>query len=111
MEEQNTVSVQDNEGDCVVAVTSSAFLTQTEGWVEVERGTGDPYHHAQGNYLPGALCTEEGVPRYKLADGAIVERSQEELEADLAGLVEPVTPLEQLRADVDFLAALQGVVL
>ena len=42
---------------------------------------------------------------------ACVERTLEELEADLAGMVEPVTPLEQLRADVDFLAALQGVVL
>ena len=83
MEEQYTVYVQVNEGDCVVAITSSAFLTQTEGWVEVERGTGDPYHHAQGNYLPGALCTEEGAPRYKLAGGAIVARSQEEMEADL----------------------------
>ena len=40
-----------------------------------------------------------------------MERTLEELEADLAGMVEPVTPLEQLRADVDFLAALQGVVL
>lgn len=111
MEEEYTVYVQINEGTCVVAVSSSAFLTQTEGWVEVERGTGDRFHHAQGNYLPQPLYTDEGVPRYKLTDGAIVERTQEELEADLAGLVEPVTPLEQLRADVDFLAALQGVVL
>lgn len=111
MEEQYTVYVQVNEGDCVVAVTSSAFLTQTEGWVEVDRGPGDQYHHAQGNYLPKPLYTQEGVPCYKLENGAVVERSQEELAADLAGLVEPVTPLEQLRADVDFLAALQGVVL
>ena len=40
-----------------------------------------------------------------------LNRRLEELEADLAGRVEPITPLEQLRADVDFLAALQGVVL
>lgn len=111
MEETYIVYVQVNPGDCVVAVNSSAFLTQTEGWVEVDRGTGDHYHHAQGNYLPKPLYTQEGIPCYKLENGAVVERSQEELEADLAGLVEPVTPLEQLRADVDFLAALQGVVL
>lgn len=111
MEEQYIVYVQVNEGSCVVAVSSSAFLTQTDGWVEVERGTGDRFHHAQGNYLPQSLYTDEGVPRYKLLEGGIVERTLEELEADLAGMVEPVTPLEQLRADVDFLAALQGVVL
>lgn len=109
--EEYTVYVQINEGRCVVALASSALLTQTEGWVEVERGTGDRCHHPQSNYLPLPLYTDEGVPRYKLTDGAIVERTQEELEADLAGLVEPVTALEQLRADVDFLAALQGVIL
>ena len=111
MEEIYVVYVQVNEGACVVAVDSSAFLTQTEGWVEVDQGAGDRYHHAQGNYLPKPLYTKEGIPRYKLENGAVVERSQEELAADLAGLVEPVTPMEQLRADVDFLAALQGVVL
>ena len=109
--EEYTVYVQINEGACVVAVNSSAFLTQTEGWVEVDRGTGDRYHHAQGNYLPQPLYTKEGIPCYKLENGAVVERSQGELAADLAGLVGPVRPLEQLRADVDFLAALQGVVL
>ena len=109
--EEYSVYVQVNQGSCVVALTSSALLTHTEGWVEVERGPGDRCHHPQSNYLPLPLYTDEGVPRYKLVDGAIVERTLEELEADLAGMVEPVTPLEQLRADVDFLAALQGVVL
>lgn len=109
--EEYSVYVQVNQGNCVVALTSSALLTHTEGWVEVERGTGDRCHHPQSNYLPLPLYTDEGVPRYKLVEGVIVERTLEELEADLAGMVEPVTPLEQLRADVDFLAALQGVVL
>lgn len=109
--EEYTVYVQVNEGGCVVAVNSSAILTSTQGWVEVDRGSGDQYHHAQGNYLPQPLYTNDGIPRYKLEKGEVVERSPEEIAADLAGLVEPVTPLEQLRADVDFLAALQGVVL
>lgn len=111
MEEEYTVYVQVNEGGCVVAVNSSAFLTSTQSWIEVERGSGDKYHHAQGNYLPKPIYTDEGIPRYRLEDGAIVQRSPEEIEADLAGLVVPITPMEQLRADVDFLAALQGVVL
>ena len=40
--EEYTVYVQVNEGACVVAVNSSAFLTQTEGWVEVETDTTTP---------------------------------------------------------------------
>lgn len=109
--EEYVVFVQINEGGCVVAVSSSAFLTTTQGWVEVERGVGDRFHHAQGNYFPKSLYTDEGVPRYKLLEGVIVERTLEELEADLAGMVAPITPLEQLRADVDFLAAMKGVTL
>ena len=84
--EEYTVYVQVNPGSCVVALTSSALLAHTEGWVEVERGPGDRCHHPQSNYLPLPLYTDEGVPRYKLVGGAIVERTLEELEADLAGM-------------------------
>ena len=111
MEEIYIVYVQVNEGACVVAVNSSAFLTSTQGWVEVDRGSGDQYHHALGNYLPKPIYTDEGISRYKLEEGSVVERSPEELAADMARLVRPITAMEQLRADVDFLAALQGVVL
>ena len=82
--EEYSVYVQVNPGSCVVALTSSALLTHTEGWVEVERGPGDRCHHPQSNYLPLPLYTDEGVPRYKLVEGVIVERTLEELEADLA---------------------------
>lgn len=38
--------------------------------------------HAQGNYLPGPVTDERGIPRYKLVDGEVVERTQEEMDAD-----------------------------
>ena len=66
----------------VVAINSSAFVTDTDGWVQIDRGQGDRYHHAQGNYLTGPLMDERGVYRYKLADGAVVERTQEEMDGD-----------------------------
>ena len=40
------------------------------------------HHHAQGNYLPGPLLDDRGVCRYRLADGAVMERTQEEMDAD-----------------------------
>ena len=66
----------------VVAINSSAFITDTDGWVEIDSGYGDRCHHAQGNYLPGPLMDERGVYRYKLDDGAVVERTPEEMDAD-----------------------------
>lgn len=71
----------DNAGR-VVDINSSAFVTNTDGWVQIDQGHGDRYHHAQGNYLPGPLMDERGVYRYKLADGAVVERTREEMDAD-----------------------------
>ena len=99
--EEYTVYVQINEGACVVAVNSSAFLTQTEGWVEVDRGTGDRYHHAQGNYFPQPIYTADGIHRYKLEDGQAMERSEEAIAADRAVLTEPQPTAEERMDNVE----------
>ena len=57
-----------------------------------------------------ALFDMDGIPLYKYVDGAVQERSQEEIEADRAVIPEPPpSPMEQLRADLDFIAAMGGV--
>ena len=85
----------------ITAVNSSAFLTDTTGWVEIDRGYGDKYHHAQGNYFPQPIMDMRGIKRYKACpfvdsptgeiiarffkDGVeyvILERTQEEMNAD-----------------------------
>lgn len=66
----------------VVEINSSAFVTDMDGWVEINSGWGDKYHHAQGNYLPKPKMDERGIYRYKLVDGKVVERTQEEMDAD-----------------------------
>lgn len=105
------VYVQTDEAGRITAVNSSAFVPEDWG-TEIDSGCGDKYHHAQGNYFPRPIYTDDGIPRYKLQDGQAVERTQEEIEADRAQIPEPPpTAQEQLRADVDFLAAMQGVIL
>lgn len=76
------VYVKTDNGGRVIAVNSDDFLSDTTGWSKVDEGYGDRYHHAQGHYLPLPLRTDNGVCRYKLVDGAIVERTQEELDGD-----------------------------
>lgn len=52
----------------------------------------------------------DGIPLYKWEDGQVLPRTEEEISADRAAIPEPPpTDQEQLRADVDFLAAMQGV--
>lgn len=81
--EEYTVYIRVDDAGRVVNVNSNAFLSNVEGWVEIERGSGDKYQHAQGNYLPGPLLDKRGICRYKLQDGALVERTAEEMEADV----------------------------
>lgn len=73
------VYVKTNESGYIIAVHSSAFLTDLTGWTEIDRGQGDKYHHAQGNYLPGPLMTDGGAYRYKLVNGKPVECTSEEI--------------------------------
>jgi hypothetical protein len=100
MEEKTVFSVYVLADDAgrVVAVGSDAFLTDTEGWVLIGEGTGDRYRHAQNNYLANTLADERGVYRFKLKDGQVVARTQEEMDADYVPPVVRPTAEERISA-------------
>lgn len=95
------VYVQTDEQNRITAVNSSAFVSAEWG-TEIDHGTGDRYHHAQGNYFDQPLYTEDGIPRYKLVDGKAVERTEEEIQADREALSkpEPAPTVEELQAKI-----------
>lgn len=82
----------------IVAMNSGDFLHDTTGWVQVDEGLGDRYHHAQGNYLPQPIMTDEGAYRYKLEGGGILERTAEEMAQDVED--DPKTPTLESRVGV-----------
>ena len=82
MTELYQVYIRKDERDAILEIQSSTFLTETEGWIQIDEGAGDQYHHAQRHYLPDSLFTMDGFPRYRWTDDSIVERTEEELEAD-----------------------------
>ena len=88
------VYAKTNSNGYITAVNSSAFLSDASGWVEIDRGHGDKYHHAQGNYLPQPIVTDGGAYRYKLVDGVPVECTAEEIAAQEAALQPEPTPEE-----------------
>lgn len=61
------------------------------GWMKIDEGYGDRFSLAQSHYLDKPLY-DGAVPRYKLVDGKVVERTAEEIEADKAKLPKPVIP-------------------
>lgn len=76
------VYIKQNDSGYITDVNSSTFLADTTGWMEIDSGYGDKYHHAQGNYFPQPIIDERGICRYKLVNGRPVERTQEEMDAD-----------------------------
>lgn len=100
-----TVYIQIDDASRIIAINSSAFLPSTEGWIEIDRGLGDRYHHAQGNYFPRSIYEERGIPVYKYVDGKVLERSQEEIDADYH---EPVPQPSETDIALVELAALES---
>lgn len=92
------VYVRTDDAGRITAVNSSAFLPDVTGWVQIDSGYGDKYHHAQGNYLPWPLYDDCGICRYKLSDGEVQERTREEMDADYTPPEEKPTTEERVDA-------------
>jgi hypothetical protein len=101
------VYIQTNENGYIVAVNSSEFLTNIDGWTKIDEGYGDKYHHAQNNYFDKPIYTESGVYRYKFVDGVAVECTAEEIEEQEVNKPS-VEPSSEPSAD-DILNVLLGV--
>lgn len=86
------VYVKINEKRYITAVLSSDFLTDTTGWVEIDRGYGDKYRHAQNNYFEKPIKTMGGAYQYRLdSNEHPVECTPEEIAAqEKANRPEPV---------------------
>lgn len=85
------VLVRTDEQNRIIEINSSSFVAGAEGWVQIDEGDGDRYHHAQGNYLPMPLTDDRGVYRYKLEKSHAVERTQKEMDGDYAARPVPAT--------------------
>lgn len=96
----------------ITAVNSSAFLHDTDGWTEIDRGYTQRHHHAQGNYFPQPIMDERGIYRYEYTpngEAKYRERTQEEMGADYAARpAPPPTYAERISALEAQLAAYEA---
>lgn len=80
--------LMDVDGNIIAPPESTAFNSEESliqrGYIKIDEGTGDRYTHAQGDYLGGPVFTSSGVARYRVVDGAVVERAAEEIAVDEA---------------------------
>lgn len=89
------VYVRTDEKGNIISVNSSIFLTDTADWVEIDKGEGDRYVHAQGNYFEKPLAIGNGIYRYKLIDGAAAEKTAEEISEEIQAIPAPEPTTEQ----------------
>ncbi len=84
----------------------------TTGAVCINEAGGYQFRLHPGGEENPPLYTEDGIPLYRWDGAQVVRRSEEEVQADRAAIPVPApSEQERLRADVDFLAAMQGVTL
>ena len=84
----------------------------TTGAVCINEAGGYQFRLHPGGEENPPLYTEDGIPLYRWDGERVGRRSEEEVQADRAALPAPApSEQERLRADVDFLAAMQGVTL
>lgn len=88
--------IQTDESNRVIAINSSAFLSDTTDWIEIDEGTGDKYHHAQGNYLEQPLTDDDGLYNYAHLNGELMLRSEADKEADRILLLLPQAKLQRI---------------
>ena len=105
------VYVKLDENNTIIGVNSSAFLDDSSGWDEIDRGYGDKYQHAQGNYFPLPIMDDSGVYRYKLVNGKPVERMQEEMDADYTPAEFVPTQLDRIEAQALYTALITDTII
>ena len=82
----------------ITAINSSAFLQDATDWTLIDEGVGDRYHHAQGHYLDGGIYTDDGIPLYRWDGTQVIQRTEEEIEADRAAI--PAPPIGPTNAEL-----------
>ena len=107
MEEENKIKVYiktDSAGN-ITDVNSSIFISDLTSWIEIDEGTGDKYAHAQGQYFKKPLINDYGIYIYKYSNGVILEKTEEEIEAEISSLPKPpMTETELLKAQIQALS-------
>lgn len=88
--------------------TTPADLTD---WIEIDEGTGDKYNLCQSHYLEKGLMTEDGIYQYKYENEEVVERTQEEMDADRQAIPVVPTDAEKLEAQVLYTAMMTDTLL
>jgi len=105
------VYIKIDSSNYVISVNSSAFISDTTNWILIDEGTGDKYHHAQGNYFDKPLFDENGCHNYIYVDGVVREITLEEKTIELESFPTPEPTAEERISQLELLILQMGGIL
>lgn len=112
MNENYIVYVRTDSSARIIDVNSSAFVSDLTGWDKIDEGTGDKYHHAQGNYFTLPLYDERGCSNYKLVNGKPQLRTSEEKAQEIAARPSPEpSQIDRIEAQSTYTAMMTDTLL
>lgn len=111
MENEYKVYVSLSNG-YITSINSEIFLSEEEvsTMIEIDKGKGDKYAHAQSQYLEKGLVDKYGRYNYKYEEGKVVEVA----EADKPTIEEPeqqATAQDKIEAQVMYTAMMTDTLL
>lgn len=59
------VYVKVNQDNYIIEINSEIFIKDFTGWIEIDKGYGDKYAHAQSHYFAKPLINDDGKYNYK----------------------------------------------
>lgn len=79
MEEEREIKVyiKVNENNEIIEINSEIFINDFNGWILIDKGFGDRYSHAQGNYLSKPLINDDSNYNYKYINDRVVDVLEE----------------------------------
>lgn len=92
----STVYIKIDDKNRIIDINNNEFIEDTTNWIEIDKGYGDKYSHAQTQYLPKSLINSDGIYQYKFINNEILERTEEEIQQDKEEIIIPITDQERI---------------
>jgi hypothetical protein len=111
-EPKSRVFILKDDNNRVTRIEGEYTLPQDlTNWILIDEGYGDKYNLAQTHYLEKGLMTEDGIYQYKYENEEVIERTEEEIEADREAVPVIPTQMEQLESQVMYTALMTDTLL
>lgn len=67
------VYIKVNSNNEIIDINSEIFIKDFTDWIEIDKGYGDKFSHAQSQYFDKSLINEFGKYNYKYENGIVKE--------------------------------------